>query len=166
MTFLENVRSAGLENTVVPIRADSREAHRYLADRAFDMIFIDANHHYSYVKIDLENYRHKVRPNGLLTGHDCEVRYQLLVRETRAAIDANLESDWLPEYKIHPGVVKAVSELTYRVKMFAEQTPVCWLSNLIRTVCRGERSCFGLESGTTRNCRNRSRRNPVAWHVR
>ena len=37
---------------------------------AFDMVFIDANHSYEYVKRDILNYRQLIRPGGILCGHD------------------------------------------------------------------------------------------------
>ena len=35
-----------------------------------DYIYIDGNHNYEYVKDDIMNYWDKVRPGGLLAGHD------------------------------------------------------------------------------------------------
>lgn len=39
-------------------------------DDYFDVVFIDANHTYSYVKQDIENWLPKVKKGGLLFGHD------------------------------------------------------------------------------------------------
>lgn len=36
----------------------------------FDMVFIDANHDYEYVKRDILNYRTVIRPSGIICGHD------------------------------------------------------------------------------------------------
>ena len=36
----------------------------------YDLVFIDANHTYEYVKKDYENYRDKVKPGGIIAFHD------------------------------------------------------------------------------------------------
>jgi predicted O-methyltransferase YrrM len=37
-----------------------------------DLVFIDANHSYDYVKKDIIKYTPKLKENGLLTGHDID----------------------------------------------------------------------------------------------
>jgi len=53
-----------------------------------DMVFIDANHDYGYVKNDIINWSFKVRKGGLVSGHDYATKF--------------------------PGVVKAVNEYCSR----------------------------------------------------
>ncbi|MES2122636.1 MAG: class I SAM-dependent methyltransferase [Chlamydiota bacterium] len=38
----------------------------------FDLVFIDANHEYTHVKQDILTWLPKVRPGGILAGHDYE----------------------------------------------------------------------------------------------
>lgn len=52
------------------IHADSLDAHSSLEDESFDLVFIDGNHSYEYVKKDLENYSNKVRRGGIIALHD------------------------------------------------------------------------------------------------
>ena len=40
------------------------------ADGAFDFVYVDGNHHYEFVLRDLEDYAAKLKPGGLLFGHD------------------------------------------------------------------------------------------------
>ncbi len=35
-----------------------------------DLIFIDGNHSYEYVKKDIQQWSQKCRPGGILSGHD------------------------------------------------------------------------------------------------
>lgn len=43
-----------------------------LPDASMDFIFIDADHRYSFVKKDIEISLRKMRPGGILAGHDCD----------------------------------------------------------------------------------------------
>ena len=52
------------------IREQSCDAARYYADGHFDFVFIDANHQYEGVKEDISLWWPKVKPGGLLLGHD------------------------------------------------------------------------------------------------
>lgn len=61
------------------------EAHTHIEDGSVDFVFIDADHRYHGVMSDIRNYRKKVKPGGLLMGHDYN--------------------------PVWPGVVKAVDEV-------------------------------------------------------
>jgi hypothetical protein len=52
------------------IRKDSREGFKDFNDGFFDFIYIDANHEYSHVKTDIENWYSKLSVNGVFSGHD------------------------------------------------------------------------------------------------
>lgn len=52
------------------IRKTSDDAFAELADQQFDVIYIDGNHAYEYVKRDILNYQTLVKPRGFITGHD------------------------------------------------------------------------------------------------
>jgi predicted O-methyltransferase YrrM len=110
--FLDNVARAGLDETIVPLRMRSADAAPVLADRQFDHIFIDGDHRYAAVKADIAAFCDKVRPGGILCGHDCLARYEEF---DPALIESNLEHNHishpdLPGRGLHPGVVKAVHE--------------------------------------------------------
>ena len=59
-------------NRLVPIEAPSEQAADRFADGSLDLVFIDANHIYAFVKKDIEKYTPKLKANGLLTGHDID----------------------------------------------------------------------------------------------
>lgn len=51
-------------------RMTSVEAAARVEDQSFDFVYIDARHDYDSVKEDLEAWYAKVRPGGILAGHD------------------------------------------------------------------------------------------------
>jgi hypothetical protein len=51
-------------------RTTSVEAAARVPDHSFDFVYIDARHDYESVKEDLEAWCAKVRPGGVLAGHD------------------------------------------------------------------------------------------------
>lgn len=61
---------AGYEGVAEIWQMNSRQGALELADGSCDIIFIDADHRYSQVKADLASYLPKVRPGGILCGHD------------------------------------------------------------------------------------------------
>lgn len=52
------------------IRADSKDAASQIPDESLDLAFIDADHSYEGCKTDIQAYWPKVKPGGVLAGHD------------------------------------------------------------------------------------------------
>jgi hypothetical protein len=70
------------------IRADSRDAFKQFEDNFFDFIYIDANHKYEAVKLDMENWFPKVRKGGVFSGHDYLINVsEWRVIEVKKAVD-------------------------------------------------------------------------------
>lgn len=59
---------ASTRRKIIPRRTS--ECLALFADWELDFVFIDADHSYEGVRRDVENWRHKVKPGGLLCGHD------------------------------------------------------------------------------------------------
>lgn len=58
------------KNKLHVMRMDSEEAAKKIPDGSLDMVFIDANHAYEYVKKDIIAWLPKVKVGGILAGHD------------------------------------------------------------------------------------------------
>ena len=53
-----------------PIRMASLEASTLYADGSLDFVFIDAAHEYEHVLADIKAWMPKIKPSGILAGHD------------------------------------------------------------------------------------------------
>jgi predicted O-methyltransferase YrrM len=51
-------------------RALSQEAVEHFADESLDFVYIDANHGFEAVQADMRLWFPKIRPGGVLAGHD------------------------------------------------------------------------------------------------
>jgi len=58
------------EKPLVLFPMRSVEASQYIADGSLDLVFIDAMHNYEEGKADILAWMPKVRPGGILCGHD------------------------------------------------------------------------------------------------
>ncbi len=69
-TFHRNLIGCGLTDLVVPIVTESTRAARLFPPGSVDFAFIDGDHQYESVLADLRAWWPKVKPGGLLAGHD------------------------------------------------------------------------------------------------
>lgn len=111
-TFMHYVRQAGGEQYVAPIAMTSEEALEEFDDGACDLVFIDGDHSFAGVSFDIQGWKAKVKPGGILCGHDCEVA---LDEVDENLIDRNLAHDFVEIdnsrfHGVHPGVVRAVDD--------------------------------------------------------
>jgi predicted O-methyltransferase YrrM len=99
--LLGNLRALGLEREVRLLVMSSQQAAQLFADGSLDFVFIDAAHGFDDVRADLACWWPKIRPGGLLAGHD-------------------YNADW-------PGVVRAVDEFfAGRARRPAVASQSCW----------------------------------------
>lgn len=106
--FKRNMMLLGLWDTVHPLVMDSQTASQIFADGRLDLVFIDADHRYEFVKKDISYWLPKLREGGILCGHDCEGYYSEYPEEVKKLIEEHLNDDAISG--IHPGVVKALYE--------------------------------------------------------
>jgi predicted O-methyltransferase YrrM len=72
-------------------RMTSREAASAVADASQDFVFIDADHRYEAACEDIAIWRPKVRPGGLLCGHDYCDSWPGVVRAVQESFAAGVE---------------------------------------------------------------------------
>jgi|GEM_PF-1665900 len=68
--FMSNVRRAGCENLINPVRAYSVTASSQYQDESLDVVYLDATHSYEQVLADICAWYPKVKPGGIIAGHD------------------------------------------------------------------------------------------------
>lgn len=66
--FISNMKP--VEEYYTPLRMTSVEASNTFEDESLDFVFIDASHEYLDVKTDIKSWLPKVKPGGILAGHD------------------------------------------------------------------------------------------------
>jgi len=65
-----NVVNAGVRDLINDIKECSWEAAANFEDESLDFVFIDAGHDYDEVIKDIEAWLPKIKPNGIISGHD------------------------------------------------------------------------------------------------
>ncbi len=69
--FIRNIQDAGVDHIICPVRKRSTEAAADFADESADLIFIDGDHSFEACYADLKAWYPKLKPGGILIGHDC-----------------------------------------------------------------------------------------------
>lgn len=97
---------------IILLPVSSKQASEVFDDGTFDLFFIDADHRYSQVSMDLDYWWPKVKLGGIFCGHDYE---------RRDYDEKHIEEDYVSER--HHGVIKAVNEKFFMKHKFAGS---CW----------------------------------------
>ena len=82
------------------IRKWSMDAVKDFKDNSLDFVFIDGNHSFEYVTNDIAEWSKKVRPNGIVSGHD--------FFRSRSGVYIHVKDvvqGWAYAHRIHPWFV-------------------------------------------------------------
>ncbi len=104
--FRRNMIVLGVWHIVHPLVMDSQRASSIFADGILDMVFLDGDHRYEFIKNDIISWLPKLREGGILCGHDCEGYYSTYPEDIKKMIDKHIGDDYVSD--IHPGVAKAL----------------------------------------------------------
>lgn len=113
---------SGFEDRSTIIRTTSEQAVSIFRDNFFDFIYIDANHKYKYVIIDLILWYPKLRPGGIMAGHDFIADYSLEKCDINGDTHVWLDNNGVSEYAGMFGVNKAVDDFCSLRKIKYETT--------------------------------------------
>jgi predicted O-methyltransferase YrrM len=70
--FYNDEKKQKYKDRLVPMQGLSEHMADLIPNGSLDLVFIDANHSYEYVKKDIIKYTPKLKSTGLLTGHDID----------------------------------------------------------------------------------------------
>lgn len=68
--FCARLDATDTRDSIHVLKADSTEAANRFAPASVDFVFIDADHSYAAVKRDIDVWLPKVKPGGMIAGHD------------------------------------------------------------------------------------------------
>ena len=66
--FLKNIEP--VKEIIKVVKSDSVKAADFYENESIDFVFIDASHHYEFVKSDIIAWYPKIKKNGYIGGHD------------------------------------------------------------------------------------------------
>jgi cephalosporin hydroxylase len=104
-TFLNNIKP--VSHIINPIRSDSHLASSLYNDNSLNFVYIDANHHYDYIKKDLQLWYPKIKKGGIFAGHDfinnktCQVQQAVeeFCRIYKLTVNLEEGGSWLIDIK-------------------------------------------------------------------
>ena len=115
-----NIDRLELKDHVTILDGHADEFVKMFDDESIDFMFIDGDHRYSQVSKDIKNWLPKIKPGGILSGHDFD-----------GAVynEAHIETDCVD--RVHHGVAKAVMELgeVHIFKVDEKQVSSIWFIN-------------------------------------
>jgi predicted O-methyltransferase YrrM len=75
----------------------SEEASKLFLEHSIDVVYIDGDHRYEFVKKDIELWLPKIKRNGIICGHDYNTNsVKKAIRDTIEEIHRNyIDTSWL-----------------------------------------------------------------------
>lgn len=72
-TYFQNFSELSKGLPIHILREDTRTAHTNIPDQFLDFVFVDGDHSYEGVKADIQNWKGKIFPGGMMCGHDYDL---------------------------------------------------------------------------------------------
>jgi predicted O-methyltransferase YrrM len=69
-TFCQRMQQTNTTKNIQVMKVDSVMASKLFQNESVDFVFIDADHSYEAVRQDIEVWLPKIKPGGMLAGHD------------------------------------------------------------------------------------------------
>ena len=92
--YLTNLKQTLSSYNVTFIEKLSLDAVRDIPENSLDFVYIDANHRFDYIMQDLIEWSRRVKPGGIISGHD----YCSATPGVITAVDAYIEAHNIPNF--------------------------------------------------------------------
>lgn len=110
--FLHNISTIPETIKCQHLRGQSESLLPLLREKAFDVVFIDADHAYTPVLRDIKNSLALVKEGGIICGDDLNLQLsQVDAAETKKHAESDFIKDPKTNRNYHPGVTLAVAEI-------------------------------------------------------
>ena len=86
------MEKADVLSLVNPVRGDSHQVHNQYKDNSLDWIYIDANHEYDAVSMEIDMAIPKVKKGGYIMGHDYTVETLLWGNSVVRAVNERIQT--------------------------------------------------------------------------
>ncbi|RDJ35204.1 MAG: class I SAM-dependent methyltransferase [Crenarchaeota archaeon] len=97
--FKNNLQSLSLFDSIVPIQGESTVVAGMFPPQHIDFIFLDAGHDYDSVKNDIIYWLPKIKPNGIMAGHDFTPKWNGVVKAVQEQFETFevINSSWITQ---------------------------------------------------------------------
>jgi predicted O-methyltransferase YrrM len=104
--FRNNLGLTNAKDIVCLLLMDIKDTIGLLQEKKFDLIFIDMDNRYQTMLETLKYAITLIKPGGVICGRNLVGHYPIIAKE----VDEVIHKEYSQEYKIHPGIIKAVFE--------------------------------------------------------
>jgi len=120
---------SGYEDRAFMLRMKSIYACELFEDNSLDFVYIDANHTYDSVKEDIKYWYPKVKPGGLLLGHDYlpNDMYDDSKKDLPIYLKYNGQTNYAGMFGVNPAVNEFAKENNYIVNKTDEWLGTWWI---------------------------------------
>jgi predicted O-methyltransferase YrrM len=105
--FRENLSRCGVADYVTTLVGDSTEMAGHFEDESVDFVYIDACHEYAKVRLDILAWIPKVKPGGVVAGHDYNASHRGVIRAVDEIFGKEnvlvMKSSWVVRKPLEPG---------------------------------------------------------------
>jgi len=106
------MRTSGLEEYIIQIKASSYTVIDILQPNKFDFVYIDGDHAYAQFKRDLLNYTKVVKIGGIICGDDLEIcPDEIDVISAKKYYEEDAIVDPKTKKRFHPSIALSVLEV-------------------------------------------------------
>ena len=114
----------GARSIIAPMT--SVNAAKQFPDASIDVVYIDGLHSYAACKEDMDAWIEKIKPGGILAGHDYKSTGKALMRDYAGDLSKQERAAYGGSVGVKQAVDEFVKDLGYDLKIIQEKAPGWW----------------------------------------